>query len=224
MLTDNIETRALARSVVEQFQKLVDLSPHLPDELKLAILNIDDVSRLADVVSTMLNLTVPQRQESLETLNVAERLRKVNVHLSRELQTAELSTKIASQVKTEFDKDQREFILRRQLKAIQEELGETDEGAAEWTELRKPHQETPPARGGEQGGAARARPAQEDAAAGERVPRRAHVPRLDHLAAVAQIHDRPAGHRARRRRSSTTTTTTSRRSSSASWNTWRCAS
>jgi ATP-dependent Lon protease len=137
VLDDNIETRALARSVVEQFQKLVDLSPHLPDELKLAILNIDDVSRLADVVSTTLNLSVAQRQESLETLNVAERLGKVNVHLSRELQTAELSTKITSQVKTEFDKDQREFILRRQLKAIQEELGETDEGAAEWEELRK---------------------------------------------------------------------------------------
>jgi len=136
VLVDNIETRALARSVVEQFGKLVDLSPHLPDELKLAILNIDDLSRLADVASTMLNLTVPQRQENLETLDVAERLRKVNAHLSRELQTAELSTKIASQVKTEFDKDQREFILRRQLKAIQEELGETDEGAAEWTELR----------------------------------------------------------------------------------------
>ncbi|MGO8705900.1 MAG: endopeptidase La [Candidatus Brocadiia bacterium] len=137
VLDDNIQTRALARSVVEQFQKLVDLSPHLPDELKLAILNIDDVSRLADVVSTTLNLSVAQRQESLETVNVAERLRKVNVHLSRELQTAELSTKITSQVKTEFDKDQREFILRRQLKAIQEELGETDEGAAEWDELRK---------------------------------------------------------------------------------------
>ena len=137
VLDDNIQTRALARSVIEQFQKLVDLSPHLPDELKLAILNIDDVSRLANVVSTTLNLTVAQRQESLETLNVAERLRKVNVHLSRELQTAELSTKITSQVKTEFDKDQREFILRRQLKAIQEELGETDEGAAEWDELRK---------------------------------------------------------------------------------------
>jgi ATP-dependent Lon protease len=137
VLDDNIQTRALARSVVEQFQKLVDLSPHLPDELKLAILNIDDVSRLADVVSTTLNLTVAQRQESLETLNVAERLAKVNVHLSRELQTAELSTKITSQVKTEFDKDQREFVLRRQLKAIQEELGETDEGAAEWADLRK---------------------------------------------------------------------------------------
>jgi len=137
VLDDNIQTRALARSVVEQFQKLVDLSPHLPDELKLAILNIDDVSRLADVVSTTLNLSVAQRQESLETLNVAERLGKVNVHLSRELQTAELSTKITSQVKTEFDKDQREFVLRRQLKAIQEELGETDEGAAEWAELRR---------------------------------------------------------------------------------------
>jgi ATP-dependent Lon protease len=134
---DRIETRALARSVVEQFQRLVDLSPHLPDELKLAIMNIDDLSRLADVVSATLNLSIAQRQEALEILDVAERLRKVNEHLSRELETAELSTKITSQVKTQIDKDQREFILRRQMKAIQDELGETDEQSAEAAELRK---------------------------------------------------------------------------------------
>jgi len=134
---DTLETQALARSVVEQFQKLVDLSPHLPDELKLAVLNIDDPGRLADVVSATLNLTLDQRQEVLETLAVAERLRKVNAHLSRELQTAELSFKIQNQVRSELDKHQREFILRRQLKAIQEELGEADEQAAEVADLRK---------------------------------------------------------------------------------------
>ena len=137
VLNDSIELRALARSVVEQFQKLVDLSPHMPDELKLMAMNIDDLSRLADVISSTLNLTVPQRQELLETLDVAERLRKVNAFLSRELQTAELSTKITSQVKSEMDKDQREFILRRQIKAIQEELGENDAQGAEIAELAK---------------------------------------------------------------------------------------
>jgi ATP-dependent Lon protease len=136
-VTDNIETKALARAVMEQFQKLIDYSPHLPDELKLAILNIDDLSRLADVVFATLSLTIPQRQEALEILNVADRLRKVNEHLSRELETAELSSKITSQVKTQIDKDQREFILRRQLKAIQDELGEMDEQTAEATELRE---------------------------------------------------------------------------------------
>ena len=134
---DSLETQALGRSVVEQFQKLVDLTPHLPDELKLAVMSIDDVSRLADVIAATLNLTVAQRQEILATLDVPERLKKVNAHLSRELSTAELSTKIQSQVKTEFDKDQKEFILRRQLKAIQDELGETDEKAAEIADLQK---------------------------------------------------------------------------------------
>ena len=136
-LDDSIETRALARSLVEQFQRLVDLSAHLPDELKVAILSIDDFSRLADVVSATLNLTIQERQEVLELLSVSERLRKVSSLLSRELQTAELSSKITSQVKSEMDKDQRDFILRRQLKAIQEELGETDEQAAEVADLRK---------------------------------------------------------------------------------------
>ena len=133
----SIETQALARSVAEQFQKLVDLSPHLPEELKLAIMNIDENSRIADVVSTTLSLTAAQRQEILETLSVAERLRKVNTHLGRELTTAELSTKIQSQVKDEVDKNQKEFILRRQLKAIQEELGEKDEQEVEVADLRK---------------------------------------------------------------------------------------
>ncbi len=137
VLDNTMETRALGRSVAEQLQKLVELSPHLPDELKLAVLNIDDLGRLADVVSATLNLSVDQRQEILEALVVTERLRKVNAHLSRELQTAELSSKIQTQVKSELDKNQREFILRRQLKAIQEELGETDEQAADVAELRK---------------------------------------------------------------------------------------
>jgi ATP-dependent Lon protease len=137
VFNDSIELRALARSIVEQFQKLVDLSAHMPDELKLMAMNIDDLSRLADLVASTLNLTVPQRQELIETLDVGERLRKVNAHLSRELQTAELSTKITSQVKNEMDKDQREFILRRQMKAIQEELGETDAHSAEIADLAR---------------------------------------------------------------------------------------
>ena len=134
---DSIETQALARSVIEQFQKLIDFSPHLPEELKLAILNIDDLGRAADMISAAVNLTVSQRQEILETLDVTQRLRQINSHLSRELQTAELSSKIQSQVKSELDDDQRKFILRRQLKAIQDELGETDAESAEIADLSK---------------------------------------------------------------------------------------
>ena len=134
---DSLRTRALARTLTEQFQRLVDLSTHLPEELKVAALNLDDYGRLADVVSTALSLDITQRQHILETLNVAERLELVNAHVRREVQTAELSSKIQSQVKTELDDDQRKFILRRQLKAIQSELGETDPHAAEVADLRK---------------------------------------------------------------------------------------
>ena len=134
---DTIETQALAKSATDMFQKLVDLSPHLPEELKLAVLNMSDLSRLADVISTTVNLTVPQRQEMLETADVAERLRKLNTHLNGELNTAELSSKIQAQVRTDLDKDQREFVLRRQLKAIQEQLGEGDEKTVEIADLEK---------------------------------------------------------------------------------------
>jgi len=133
---DSLRTRALARNLVAQFQKLVDLSSHLPDELKMAVMNIDDFSRLADVVSTALSLNLPQRQQVLETLDVAKRLETVGGFLNREVETAELSSRIQTQVKSDLDEDQRKFILRRQLKAIQDELGETDPQAAEVEELR----------------------------------------------------------------------------------------
>ncbi len=136
-LDDSVEVQAQAKSATEMFQQLVDLSNHLPEELKLAVLNIDDMSRLADVISSTLNLNVAQRQEILEMLDVAKRFRLVNRYLSQELSTAELSSKIQTQVRSELDRDQREFILRRQLKAIREELGETTEQGAEAEDLRE---------------------------------------------------------------------------------------
>ena len=134
---DSVELKAIAQTARDLFQKLVDLSPHLPEELKPAAMSIDDVSRLCDVMSATLSLTLAQRQEILETANVADRFRLLNKHLNRELNTAELSSKIHSQVHSEMNKDQREFILRRQMKAIQEELGEGDEQSVEVAELRK---------------------------------------------------------------------------------------
>ena len=134
---DSLRTRALARNLIEQFQKLVDLSSHLPDELKMAVMNIDDFSRLTDVISTALSLDLPQRQEVLKTLDVAKRMEIVSGFLNREVETAELSSRIQTQVKSDLDKDQRKFILRRQLKAIQDELGEADPQTAEVEELRE---------------------------------------------------------------------------------------
>jgi len=134
---DSKETVALARSVVAQFQKMVALSPHLPDELGVAAMNISDRNRLADLISTTLNLEVEERQRLLETLSVRERLQRINELISREVELLELSSKIQSQVRSEVGKTQREYFLRQQLKAIQEELGETDEHTAEIRELRQ---------------------------------------------------------------------------------------
>jgi len=134
---DDTEVRALARSVVSQFQRIVSLSPQMPDELGVAAMNIDDHGHLADLLSTTLNLDVRERQELLETISVKERLRRLNQLIGHELELVELSSKIQSQVKSEVDRSQREYFLRQQLKAIQEELGEGDERAAEIGDLRK---------------------------------------------------------------------------------------
>jgi ATP-dependent Lon protease len=134
---ESVELEALAKSAVDMYQRLVDMSAHMPAELKLAVLNISDRSRLADVISTTLNLSVTQRQELLKTLDVRERLRLLDGHLNRELNTAELSSEIQSQVRSELDGEQRDYFLRRQLKAIQAELGEGDEQAADVAELRE---------------------------------------------------------------------------------------
>ncbi len=195
---DSIELRAQARSMVDQFQKLVDLSPHMPDELKLMALNIDDISRLADTICSTLNLNVPQRQEILETLDVTERLRKVNAHLSRELQTAELSTKITTQVKSEMDKDQREFILRRQLKAIQEELGEGDAHSAEIADLTKRIKEIKLPKEAAQEVERELGRLRNMPPPGQRIPRRPHLHRVDSLPPLEHRHPRQTRHHPRR--------------------------
>ena len=133
---DSLECQATARSVVDQFQTMVSLSQHLPEELKIAVMNIEDFGRLADMVASALNLSIKERQSVLEALDVAERLRKLNGFLSRELQMLELSTKIQSQVKGELEKTQRDYLLRQQIRALQEELGEGDERSVEIKELR----------------------------------------------------------------------------------------
>ena len=133
---ESIKFDAIVKTSLGFFYKLVDLSPHLPAELKLAVMNIDDKSRLADTLAATLDLPLEVRQTILQTLDVGKRLQLLNQHLSRELSTAELSSRIQSQVRSELDKDQREFVLRRQIKAIREELGEGDEQSVEIKELR----------------------------------------------------------------------------------------
>lgn len=128
---------AMMRNVVSMFQHLVSLAPYLPDELGALVLNIDDPNRLADFVTSYTNFEFGEKQALLETVDPKERIHKLIPMLQKEISILELGVKIRSQVKNELDKGQREFYLREQLKAIQKELGETDEHTREIDELRK---------------------------------------------------------------------------------------
>jgi len=137
VVPESPEVEALTRNVQGQFAQIIGLTPYLPEELQLAAANVDDPSALCHLVASTLRLKTVERQELLETVDVEERLRRVLGILGRELQVSELGSKIQLQVTSEIDKGQREYFLRQQLKAIQEELGEGDEQAAEVTELRE---------------------------------------------------------------------------------------
>ncbi|MEE8374442.1 MAG: endopeptidase La [Dehalococcoidia bacterium] len=131
------EIEALLRNLQSQFQKVVTLSPNLPDELSLAAASITDPGTLSDFLAAHINLKLEESQDLLETLDIPARLQKLSPFVNRELEILELGTKIQSQVKTEMDKAQREFFLREQLKAIQKELGEVDERTVEINQLRQ---------------------------------------------------------------------------------------
>ena len=136
VLPDSPEVEALTRNVQAQFTHIIGMTPYLPEELQLAAANVDDPSALCHLIASTLRLKTEERQELLETVNVEERLRAVSLILNREVEMSELGSKIQSQVASEIDKGQREFFLRQQLKAIQDELGEGDEHQAEINELR----------------------------------------------------------------------------------------
>src|SRR6187549_1256577 len=133
-----IEVKALAQSAQGLFQRVVELSPTLSDELQTLAANIQEPSRLADFIAASLpSLTTPQKQEMLETLDVRARLERLNKVLVKDLEVLEVGNKIQSQVKTELQKNQREYYLREQMKAIQKELGEGDDQQREYHELRE---------------------------------------------------------------------------------------
>ncbi|HEY8287448.1 MAG TPA: endopeptidase La [Chloroflexota bacterium] len=132
-----ITTEALMRAVLALFEKCVKSSKNLPEDHYIAAMNVEEPGRLADLVASSLDLSMPQRQDLLETLDPAERLQKVIIHLSRELELLDLQNRIHSQVQQEVDKSQREFFLREQLKAIQKELGETDSFTKDLGDLRE---------------------------------------------------------------------------------------
>ncbi|HVW90513.1 MAG TPA: LON peptidase substrate-binding domain-containing protein, partial [Gaiellaceae bacterium] len=137
VLEETPELEALTRNVQGLFARIIGLAPYLPEELQLAAANVDDPSALCHLVaSTLRTIRTEERQEVLEEVNVEARLRMVSAILNRELEVFELGSKIQSQVQSEMEKGQREYFLRQQLKAIQQELGETDPEQAEAAELR----------------------------------------------------------------------------------------
>ena len=136
VLEKDIEVDALASNIKNLFHRVLELSPYLPSELGAMVMTIEEPGILADTVTSSLNLNKDEKQTVLETFDIRERLEKVNLFLTRQIEVLELGSKIQSQVKEGLDKAQREFILREQLKAIQKELGEKDERALEIEELR----------------------------------------------------------------------------------------
>jgi ATP-dependent Lon protease len=133
----DIETEALMRSVEAAFQRIGKIAPYITDELQIQSMNITLPVKLADFVASHLNLTIKEKQELLETLDVKKRLYKLIPLMAKEESILGLGEKIRSSVKTEFGKSQREHFLREQLKAIKKELGEKDEKEAEIEEIRK---------------------------------------------------------------------------------------
>jgi ATP-dependent Lon protease len=132
------ELEALQRNAQELFRDVVSHSPQLSDDLQSAAMNIDDPGRLADFIAgTLPSLSTLLRQELIETSSVRRRLETLIRELSKELEVLELRSKIHDQVQEQVSQNQREYLLREQMKAIQKELGESDDSMQEIDELRK---------------------------------------------------------------------------------------
>lgn len=145
-LTETVETglstEALMRAVLALFEKVVQLSRNIPDDAYVAAMNADQPGWLADVVASILEIGVPQRQELLEMADATQRLQKISIILASELDVLELENRIHSQVQQEIDRSQREYFLREQMRVIQSELGENDPNLQDVNELRTKLQET----------------------------------------------------------------------------------
>ncbi len=137
VVDDGPELEALARNVRDQFSRIIEQVPYLPEELQMAVANLEDPSALSHLIVGSLRIPADERQSLLEEVDVGRRLRRLSETLARELEVLEIGTKIQTQVQSEMDQTQREYILRQQLKAIQEELGERDPAEAEVEELRE---------------------------------------------------------------------------------------
>ena len=176
------------RNVMELFSRLVALVPHLPDELLMAVTGTTDPRQLAYLVATSMRMEMADAQEILELDQVTDKLRRLTGILTRELEVLELGKKIQTEAQSEMEKVQREYFLREQLKAIQQELGEEDEQQVEVEEFAQEDRRGRHARGGGERGAARTGAGWPNCPGRRRVRRHPHLPGLADRAALAGHH------------------------------------
>ncbi|MEX0693312.1 MAG: endopeptidase La [Rhodospirillales bacterium] len=137
LLGDERELEAISRSVVSQFESYIKLNKKIPPEVLVSLNQIDDPSKLADTVASHLAIKISEKQELLEVESVIERLERVLGFMEAEIGVLQVEKKIRNRVKRQMEKTQREYYLNEQLKAIQKELGETDDGRDETTEIEE---------------------------------------------------------------------------------------
>ncbi len=134
---ESLELTALTRHAHQQFQEIINLSPAISDQVKIAVLNTEKPTRLADLIAANLNISLAERQDLLSTASVRERFKKLSPLLSRELEVLSIGSKIQKEVAESMSKSQRDYFLREQIRVIQKELGETDPNQVEIENLRK---------------------------------------------------------------------------------------
>ncbi|PKN05906.1 MAG: endopeptidase La, partial [Deltaproteobacteria bacterium HGW-Deltaproteobacteria-7] len=133
----DIETEALMANLLSLFDRILKLSPFLPPEFGPMAKSITDAGTLADLIASIVNAPVEEKQKVLDTADVKERLKELTRLVNHQMDVLELGNKIESKVKDDIDKSQRDYYLRQQMKAIRQELGESDENVVETEEYRK---------------------------------------------------------------------------------------
>ena len=216
--------RGPARAVVSQFEQYVKLNKKVPPEVLVSISQIEDPGKLADTVAAHLSLKIADKQELLETDSLAERLEKLYGFMEAEISVLQVEKRIRSRVKRQMEKTQREYYLNEQMKAIQKELGELEDGKDEASELEERIKRTKLSQGGAREGQGRAEEAPHDEPDVGRGDGGAQLSRLAAVACRGRSGPRSARTSSGRRRSSTPTITAWRRSRSGSSSTSPCSS
>ena len=131
------ETTALSRTVLQQFEDYIKLNKKIPSEVMVSLGQVEDEGKIADTIASHLNVNIPEKQELLEIFSVSERLEKIYGMMNNEIGVMQVEKRIRNRVKRQMEKSQREYYLNEQIKAIQKELGEGEEGRNEIQELEE---------------------------------------------------------------------------------------